>query len=475
MFDTVIGLEIHTQLATKSKLFCRCPVNFGDTPNSNTCPVCLGLPGALPTINEKAVEFAIMLGLATNCSINLVSEFARKNYFYPDLPKAYQISQYDLPICENGYINLTVNEKVKKIRITRIHLEEDAGKLIHDDSGSNISYVDLNRAGTPLLEIVTEPDLSSSLEAKLFFQKIHSIVTAIGVCSGDLEKGNLRCDANISLKKANDTELGIRTETKNLNSFRFIQQAIDYEIARQTDLLLDGKVVEQETRLYNPLIKQTFLLRKKEEADDYRYFPCPDLPLVQFSQDWVERLKNDLPELPEFKIAKYKKDYNLSQYDADFIIFNGFTNFFESALKLGIPAKTAANWLMSDISKYLNENKKDLHSTKLTAEKLTELISFIDKDIISNKIAKSLLVTLFEQDVSLSKIIEEKGLAQLSDTQAIKDLCSKILNDNPNEVAKYKAGKDRVFGFFVGQIMQKTQGKANPKLVNQYLKELLQS
>lgn len=473
MFEPIIGLEIHAQLATNSKLFCSCPVEIGSKPNSNTCPVCLGLPGALPTINEKAIEYAVMLGLATNCTIRLESQFARKNYFYPDLPKAYQISQYDKPICENGYLDLEIAGKTKRIGITRIHIEEDAGKLIHGGSVYNSSYIDLNRAGTALVEIVSEPDLRNAQEAKIYFQKIHSIVTALGVCLGDLEKGNLRCDANISLRKKGEKKFGTRTETKNLNSFKFIQQAIDYEIARQTDVLLDGGVVIQETRLYDSINKKTFMMRQKEEADDYRYFPCPDLPLVTIQESWVATIKEELPELPAKKSLRYMQDYQLNKYDADFLTLNGFSDFFEEVVGLGVAAKIAANWIMSDISKYLNENKLTLKNTKLTAQKLHKLLELINKNTISNKIAKYLLPIIAKSDQHLNQIIEEKELSQVSDTNLIKNLCKSAIASNPQEVSKYKSGKDRIFGFFVGQVMQKTKGKANPKLVNQYLKELL--
>ena len=368
-FEPVIGLEIHAQLATKSKLFCRCAVATDSPPNHNTCPVCLGLPGALPTVNQRAIEFAIMLGLATNCEIRLDSEFARKNYFYPDLPKAYQTSQYDKPICENGFLEIEMNGEIKKIGITRIHLEEDAGKLTHEGADANASYVDLNRAGTPLVEIVSEPDIRSAAEAKIYVQKIHSLVTALDICWGNMERGNLRCDANISLRLRGEKKFGTRTETKNLNSFRFIQQAIEYEINRQSDLLLDGEKIQQETRLYNPALKKTFTMRKKEEADDYRYFPCPDLSTIKLEKDWIEQIQTSLPELPDQKIERYQKDYELNSKDAAVITLGGFTKFFEEGIALksekqqkevskNFP-KVLANWIMGDISKYINEEKKN--------------------------------------------------------------------------------------------------------------------
>ena len=482
-FEPVIGLEIHAQLATKSKLFCRCAVATDSPPNHNTCPVCLGLPGALPTVNQRAIEFAIMLGLATNCEIRLDSEFARKNYFYPDLPKAYQTSQYDKPICENGFLEIEMNGEIKKIGITRIHLEEDAGKLTHEGADANASYVDLNRAGTPLVEIVSEPDIRSAAEAKIYVQKIHSLVTALDICWGNMERGNLRCDANISLRLRGEKKFGTRTETKNLNSFRFIQQAIEYEINRQSDLLLDGEKIQQETRLYNPALKKTFTMRKKEEADDYRYFPCPDLSTIKLEKDWIEQIQTSLPELPDQKIERYQKDYELNSKDAAVITLGGFTKFFEEGIALksekqqkevskNFP-KVLANWIMGDISKYINEEKKELMETKLTPQKICQLVELIESGEISNKIAKTLLPFLAKTDSSPQELVKEKGLTQLSDTKMITDWCQQVVDANPAEVQKYKSGKDKVFGFFVGQVMQQSKGKANPQLVTNKLHELL--
>ena len=487
-FEPVIGLEIHAQLATKSKLFCRCAVATDSPPNHNTCPVCLGLPGALPTVNQRAIEFAIMLGLATNCEIRLDSEFARKNYFYPDLPKAYQTSQYDKPICENGFLEIEMNGEIKKIGITRIHLEEDAGKLTHEGADANASYVDLNRAGTPLVEIVSEPDIRSAAEAKIYVQKIHSLVTALDICWGNMERGNLRCDANISLRLRGEKKFGTRTETKNLNSFRFIQQAIEYEINRQSDLLLDGEKIQQETRLYNPALKKTFTMRKKEEADDYRYFPCPDLSIIKLEKNWIEQIQTSLPELPDQKIERYQKDYELSSKDAAVITLGGFTKFFEEGIALksekqqnekqqkevskNFP-KVLANWIMGDISKYINEEKKELMETKLTPQKICQLVELIESGEISNKIAKTLLPFLAKTDSFPQELVKEKGLTQLSDTKMITDWCQQVVDANPAEVQKYKSGKDKVFGFFVGQVMQHSKGKANPQLVTNKLHELL--
>ena len=472
MFEPVIGLEIHAQLATNSKLFCSCAIDVQEnSPNQNTCPVCLGLPGSLPTINQKAVEFAIMLGLATHCKIRNISEFARKNYFYPDLPKAYQTSQYEKPICEDGYININVDDKEKRIGITRIHLEEDAGKLMHSDFDS--SFVDLNRAGVPLVEIVSEPDLRTPQEARLYMQKIHSIVTCLKVCAGDMEKGNLRCDANISLRKKGEKKFGTRTETKNLNSFRFIQQAIEYEINRQTDLLLDGEKIQQETRLYNADKKKTFLMRKKEEAEDYRYFPCPDLPTIKVGEEQIVEIKKNLPELPDEKTERYKKNLGLNDYDARAIVFGGFADFFEKTIALGADSKKVINWLISDISKYINEKKITFQQTYLTPKKLLELLQLIEKGVISSKIAKSVLVEVLTTDITANEVIKKKDLVQISDTGFIEKICQEVVAKHPDEVKKYQSGKDKVFGFFVGRVMQESKGKANPKIANEYLKKLL--
>lgn len=473
-FEPVIGLEVHAQLATESKLFCRCSTEFGKGPNENTCPVCLGLPGVLPNINEKAVEFAVMMGLATNCEIRLDSQFARKNYFYPDLPKAYQISQFDRPICENGWIDIEVNGETKRIGITRIHMEEDAGKLVHDGEDAAASYVDLNRAGVPLIEIVSEPDIRTSEEAKAYMEKIHSIVTYIGVSNGDMEKGNLRCDANVSIRPKGQEEFGTRTETKNLNSFRFIQAAIDFEIDRQTDAVLDGEKIVQETRLWDSEKKSSHSMRTKENSDDYRYFPCPDLPVVNIEQSWVNELKENLPELPDAKCDRFMDQYKLEHKDASKLVVNKkLAFFFEDAVAAGADAKQASNWLMGEASRLMNENGVAVADWKCTPVQLAQLIKLIQDGVISGKIAKTVFEEVFVSGKDPDAVVEEKGLKQVSDEGELTAICQAILDANMDQVEEYRGGKQKVFGFFVGQVMKQTKGKANPQVVNQKLKELL--
>lgn len=476
-FEPVIGLEIHAQLATTTKMFCRCSTEFGAPPNQNTCPTCLGLPGALPVTNQRAVDFAVSLGLATHCEIRLDSQFARKNYFYPDLPKAYQISQFDRPICEHGFLNIQMDKTAKKIGITRIHLEEDAGKLVHEGQDPQASYVDLNRAGIPLVEIVSEPDLRTAEEAKVYMEKIYALVTALGICKGNMEQGNLRCDANISLRPVGTTTLGTRTETKNLNSFRFVQQAIEYEIARQTDALLEGKKIMQETRLYNSVNRQTYLMRSKEEANDYRYFPCPDLPIIQLSEQSVATIKNRIPELPEQKAARFVQAYQLSTYDAELLAKQmNIADYFEQLIAANIPPKQAANWIMGDLMRLWNENKLDATNfaqNPLSPPRLAALLELVNQEQISNKIAKQVLPLLYASQSSALEIVEQKGWKQVSDTSELKNLCQQIITANQPQVAQYKAGKTKIFGFFVGQVMQKTQGQANPKVINEIMQTLL--
>jgi len=473
-FETVIGLEVHAQLATESKLMCRCSTEYGKEPNSNTCPVCLGLPGALPTINEKAVRYAIMLGLATNCTIRRDSQFARKNYFYPDLPKAYQTSQFDRPICENGWIDIEVKGEQKRIGITRIHMEEDAGKLVHDGEDPNASYVDLNRASVPLVEIVSEPDMRNADEAKAYMEKIHSIVTYLEICDGNMEKGNLRCDANVSIRPWKQEEFGTRSETKNLNSFRNVHASILYEVGRQTDLILDGESVLQETRLWDANKKESRSLRTKETSDDYRYFPCPDLPVIKIEESTINDLQKDLPELPDAKRDRFEKTYGLSHYDASVLVAEKpVANYYEEVVKAGSNAKLAANWITGDMAKMMNEYKTSIQDCKITAQSLTSLIQLIENGTISGKIAKTVFEEMFTQGTNPESIIESKGLKQVSDTSELQQICSKILDDNPDQVASYKGGRTKIFGFFVGQAMKVTKGKGNPQILNQIFKDLL--
>ncbi len=473
-FEPVVGLEIHVQLATASKIFCSCSTEFGKPPNSNTCPVCLGLPGALPVLNSQVPEFAAQLGLALNCDIRMDSQFARKNYFYPDLPKAYQISQFDRPICENGWLEIETESRGKsRIGITRIHMEEDAGKLIHAD-GSDQSLVDLNRAGVPLLEIVSEPDVRSADEAKAYMEKIHAIATTIGVSDGDMEKGHLRCDANVSLRPLGQVEFGARTETKNLNSFRFVQQAVSYEMERQREEILDGKKIVQETRLWDSDRKVTFSMRSKEEADEYRYFPDPDLPIVRLSSELIETFRNNLPELPDTKRLRFIEEHGLSTNDAEFLSASReISEYFEKVLALKASPKLACNWIIGDLTRVMNESGKTLKDINLSPEHLADLIKFIESGEISSKIAK----TVFEEMLSSAKapevIIEEKGLKQISDEDELGRTASELLAANPEQVEQYRAGKTKVIGFFVGQMMEQTSGRGNPAVINRLLKEKL--
>ena len=473
-FESVIGLEIHIQLATESKIFCSCSTEFGKLPNTNTCPVCLGLPGALPVLNRQVPELAAKLGLALDCEIRLDSQFARKNYFYPDLPKAYQISQFDRPICENGWLDINTESRGKiRIGITRIHMEEDAGKLVHDDMGTE-SMIDLNRAGVPLLEIVSEPDIRSAEEAKIYMEKIHAIATSIGVSDGDMEKGHLRCDANVSLRPEGQIKFGTRTETKNLNSFRFVQNAIDYEIERQREEILDGVTIVQETRLWDTDRKVTFSMRSKEEADEYRYFPDPDLPLVKLSPELIETLRKNLPELPDAKKQRFMEEYGLNDYDAGVLtISQELSDFFEKVLSDGAVPKIACNWITGDLTRVMNESGKTLSEINLTPKNLADLTRLIDQGEISSKIAKTIFSEMLDSGGNPNAIIEEKGLEQITDEKELGRIVDNLLDSNPQQVKQYRDGKTKVIGFFVGQMMKQTQGKGDPALINKLLKEKL--
>ena len=472
-YQAVIGLEVHVQLLTNTKIFCGCSTTFGAEPNSQTCPVCLGLPGALPVLNKKVVEYAVRAGLATNCTIAPRSLFARKNYFYPDLPKGYQISQFELPICQNGHLDIEVEGDVKRIGITRIHMEEDAGKLVHADltglgSGSG---VDLNRACTPLLEIVSEPDIRSADEAVAYLKKLHQIVVYLGITDGNMEEGSFRCDVNVSVMPVGAAEFGTRTETKNVNSYRFVKQTIEYEIERQIEVIEEGGVIIQETRLFDPTSGTTRSMRSKEEAHDYRYFPDPDLVPLIISDDWVEDARLSLPELPDTKRNRYLAELGLTAYDAEVLTASReLAAYFEACTALQCQPKTAANWIMGELTRALNEDTgQSLADCPVTPQLLADLLLLIDKGTISNKIAKTVFDEMYKSGKSPSVIVEEQGLVQVSDTGAIEAIIDEVMAREAGQVAEYRSGKEKVFGFFVGQVMRASKGKANPAVVNELL------
>lgn len=472
-YEVVIGLEVHAQLKTKSKIFAPDKNEFGQEPNSLTSPITLGMPGVLPVLNKEVVNMGILTGLALNCEIPSRCKFDRKQYFYPDLPKGYQISQYDEPICVNGYLDI----KGKRIGITRAHLEEDAGKLVHAGAdglaGSSYSLVDLNRAGTPLLEIVSEPDMRSSEEARNYMEELRNIVRYIGVCDGNLEEGSMRCDANISIMPKGSKEFGTRAEIKNVNSFSALQRAIEYEIDRQIDIVEEGGQVVQETRLWDDNSRETRSMRGKEDAHDYRYFPEPDLMPLEISREWVDRIKSEMPELPSQKRERYQS-LGLSEYDASVIVEQmGLALFFDKVLELGANPKTAINFIMGEIAAYLKEDHIEIIDTKLTPENLAELISLIEKGTISNNIGKQIIIEMLKEGTKASAIVEKKGLSQISDTGAIKEIVQKIVDAHPGEVEAYKGGKTNLLGFFVGQVMKETKGRANPKTVNELIREII--
>ncbi len=467
-FEPVIGLEIHVQMDTKTKLFCSCPVEFGAEPNSNVCPVCLGLPGSLPVINKRAVEFAIRAGLALNCRINTRSVFARKNYFYPDLPKGYQISQYEEPIAVNGWLEVGG----KRVRIRRLHIEEDAGKNIHEGSKT---FVDLNRAGTPLMEIVTEPDIDSPQMAREFLERLRNIMRYTGVSRADMEKGQLRCDINISIRPKGSKELGTRVEIKNVNSFRFVQKAIESEIERQIKLLLSGEKIVQETRTFDPSTGLTYPMRTKEEAEDYRYFPEPDLLPLLIPPKWLEEIKAHMPELPEERYERFIQNYALDQYSAKVLTDNKeLGDFFEESLRYyGQDPKLTANWLLNDLLGNLSEAGRDIESSPVSPQSLAELVKLIKENVLSSKLAKEVIKEMTATGKSPSQIVEEKGLKQVSDEGQIRSMIEEVLKENSKEVERFKAGEEKVFGFLVGQVMKKAKGKANPQMVNSLLREML--
>ena len=486
-YEAVIGLEVHAQMLTDTKIFCGCSTKFGSEPNTQTCPVCIGMPGVLPVLNKKALEFTIKTGLAMNCKISPYSRFARKNYFYPDLPKGYQISQYELPICEHGYTEIVVDGNIKKIGITRIHMEEDAGKNIHEGAGS-YSFVDLNRAGVPLMEIVSEPDIRSPGEAVEYMKKLRTILRYLGVCDGNMEQGSLRCDANVSIRPVGQNGFGVKAEIKNINSFRFVEKALDYEIRRQTKVLEDGGKIVQETMLWDSSTGTTQSMRSKEEAHDYRYFPEPDLVPIMVEEKWINDIKSSLPELPDIKRKRFVSEYGLPEYDANILISEKkLAEWFEEAINIGGRPKVVSNWIMVELIKLLNEDGITINECKLIPVQLVGILQQIEEGKINNTTGKILFAEEYQKSKSGTTLnvtlpafrayftarIEEKGLVQISDVAEIEKAVDDVIAKNPKEVERYKAGEEKLIGFFVGQVMKLTKGKANPQIVNELLKKKL--
>lgn len=476
-YEAVIGLEVHTELRTATKIFCSCKTSFGAEPNTNVCPVCLGLPGVLPVLNKKVLEFAVRTGLALNCEISRYSKFDRKNYYYPDLPKNFQTSQYDLPICEHGHLDIEVDGKKSTVRITRAHMEEDAGKLVHHGTSitdSDYSLVDYNRTGTPLLEIVSEPDIRSAKEAVAYMEKLRAILQYCGVSDCKMEEGSLRCDANVSVRPVGQKELGTKTEIKNINSFRGVERAIEYEAMRQAQLLEDGGTVVQETRTWDEKEGVTKSMRKKEEANDYRYFPEPDLVPFTVSDEYIEEIRRTLPELPDARKARYMQEYGLDAYNADYLTNDkDRADYFEAMVAAGADPKEAANWLMGDFAKLLSRDNLEMKAAPVQAAAMADLLKLIAKGTISGKIAKQVFSEMWTSGKTPETIVKEKGLVQISDTGALEELADRIIAANPQSVADFKAGKKKAVGFLMGQIMKETKGKANPQIVNGILTKKL--
>ena len=474
-FEPVIGLEIHAQLLTRSKIFCGCSTEFGASPNSHACPVCLGMPGVLPVLNREVVEFAMKMALATHCTIAPYSQFARKNYFYPDLPKGYQISQYEFPLARDGWVELGTEAGMTRIRIHRIHMEEDAGKLIHDEF-QPVSYVDFNRTGVPLLEIVSEPDIRTPEEAAVYLRTLREILRYLDICDGNMEEGSMRCDANVSIRPIGTEALGVKTELKNMNSFRNVQRALEFEIRRQTALLERGDLVIQETRLWDAGRNVTVSMRGKEEAHDYRYFPDPDLVPIVVDNDWVEAVRARLPELPDVRRERFIRDYGLPEYDARVLTSSkSLANYFESVVDIFRQPKVASNWIMSELMRELKRDDREIEACPVAPDNLAELLQLVDKGTVSGKLAKAVFEQMYATGKRAGAIVEEKGLVQVKDEGTIESIVDEVLAENPSEVERYKAGNDKLIGFFVGQIMKKTKGKANPKLANEILSKKLSS
>lgn len=476
-YEAVIGLEVHVELKTGSKIFCGCSTQFGAEPNTHVCPVCLGLPGVLPVLNQKVVEYAVRASLALNCQIASFSKFDRKNYYYPDLPKNYQISQYDLPIARDGHLDIETDQGLKRIGIIRVHMEEDAGKLVHQGtiSTSPYSLVDYNRTGVPLIEIVSQPDLRTPEEARRYMEKLRAIIQYTGVSDCKMEEGSLRCDANVSVRPAGSSELGTKTEIKNLNSFKALQRALEYEIERQIQVLEDGGRIVQETRTWDENRGITLSMRSKEEAHDYRYFPDPDLVPLEIDPEWVEQIRRSLPELPDQRRSRYIEQLGLSAYDAGIITASKeMADFFEECLKHYPGAKAVANWLMGDLTRLLNAENREIDQCLVQPVQLARMLQLLDNGTISGKIAKTVFEEMYRTGKDPDQIVQEKGLVQISDTAAIAAVVEQVIADNPKVVEDYRGGKEKALGFLVGQVMKQTRGKANPELVNKLLKEKLQ-
>ncbi len=475
IYEAIIGLEVHAQLLTESKIFCACSTEFGSPPNTHVCPICLGMPGVLPVLNKRVVEFALKMALATHCRINRYSVFARKNYFYPDLPKGYQISQYEHPLAEDGWVEIEVNGKKKRIGLIRIHMEEDAGKLIHDPIRP-ISYVDFNRTGVPLIEIVSKPDIRTPEEAVAYLKKLRNILRYLGICDGNMEEGSFRCDANVSVRPFGSESFGVKTELKNMNSFKHVQRALAYEIERQITILEQGGEIVQETRLWDETKGVTRSMRGKEEAHDYRYFPDPDLVPIIIEESWIKEIEKALPELPDAKKERFIKEYGLPPYDAEVLTSaKELADYFESVVKEDVNPKMASNWIMSELLGKLHQDKKDITQCPVSPKHMAELIQLIEKGTISGKIGKAVFEEMYNTGKSPQKIVEEKGLMQITDENILRKLAEEIIAANPKQVEMYRAGKEKILGFFIGEMMKKTKGRANPQLANKIFKELLQS
>jgi aspartyl-tRNA(Asn)/glutamyl-tRNA(Gln) amidotransferase subunit B len=474
-YESVIGLEVHAQLLTKTKIFCGCSTEFGAPPNAHTCPVCLSMPGTLPVLNKKVVEYGMKMAMATHCRIKEKSTFARKNYFYPDLPKGYQISQYDLPLAEKGYVELEMAEEKRRIGLTRIHMEEDAGKLIHDEHAP-FSYVDLNRSGVPLIEIVGEPDIRTPEEAAVYLRRLHEILVYLEICDGNMEEGSFRCDANVSLRPKGQAAFGTRVELKNMNSFRNVQRALEYEIKRQEYVLESGGKVVQETRLWNDLQGVTLPMRSKEEAHDYRYFPDPDLVALHVDQDWIDRVQQTLPELPLEKRERFIREYQIPAYDAGVLTASkALAEYYEAVVKACQKPKIAANWVMGDILRLINDEKMDIKNCPVSPAALGEMLILIEDGTISGKMAKDLFGEMYQTGKTPKAIIAEKGISQINDEESLARIIDAVIQDNPAQLEQYRGGKDKLFGYFIGQVMKMTQGKANPQVLNDLMKKKLDS